>query len=118
MALVCLPVFFSPGSPGQLILGLVICFLTSCMYCAYAPYVDPGDDKLASIAQFAIFFSLVASIVTDAYPDDPAMSILLPMFLAVPIALMVLYEIELLDKVWPLTELDDNGHVRCMGRVI
>ena len=28
IALVCLPVFFSPGSPGQLILGLVICFLT------------------------------------------------------------------------------------------
>ena len=28
VALVCLPVFFSPGSPGQLILGLVICFLT------------------------------------------------------------------------------------------
>eukprot|EP00966_Prymnesium_polylepis_P032515 756088-Prymnesium_polylepis.1 len=30
IALVCLPVFFSPGSPGQLIIGLVICFLTSC----------------------------------------------------------------------------------------
>jgi hypothetical protein len=28
VALVCLPVFFSPGSPGQLILGLVICFIT------------------------------------------------------------------------------------------
>jgi len=28
IALVCLPVFFSPGSSGQLILGLVICFLT------------------------------------------------------------------------------------------
>eukprot|EP00966_Prymnesium_polylepis_P074962 1738943-Prymnesium_polylepis.1 len=28
IVLVCLPVFFSPGSAGQLILGLVICFLT------------------------------------------------------------------------------------------
>jgi len=87
---VCLPVFFSPGSPGQLILGLVICFLTYGMYGVYQPYDDPGDDVLAQMAQLSIFFSLVASIVTNAYPNDPVMSALLPLFLAVSIALMVL----------------------------
>eukprot|EP00966_Prymnesium_polylepis_P211772 4904664-Prymnesium_polylepis.2 len=58
IVLVCLPVFFSPGSPGQLILGLVVCFLTYGMYCMFAPYENPDDDLLASMAQLSIFFSL------------------------------------------------------------
>ena len=72
MALVCLPVFVGPGSPGQLILGLVICFITYGLYCVYAPYEDAGDDVLAQVAQMSIFFSLCASIVTNAYPDECA----------------------------------------------
>jgi len=118
IALVCLPVFFSPGSAGQLILGLVICFLTYGMYCSFAPYEEPADDVLASMAQLSIFFSLVASIVTSAYPDDPLMSALLPLFLAVPISLMVLFEVELLDKMKALTQPDDNGNVPRIGRAV
>ena len=70
IALVCLPVFFGPGSAGQLIIGLLICFLTYGMYGVYAPYEDSGDDILAQMAQISIFFSLCASIVTNAYPDE------------------------------------------------
>jgi hypothetical protein len=40
------------------------------MYCTFSPYEDPADDLLASMAQLSIFFSLVASIVTNAYPDE------------------------------------------------
>ena len=43
---------------------------TDGMYCAYSPYENDSDDLLASTAQLAIFFSLVASIVTNAYPNE------------------------------------------------
>jgi hypothetical protein len=92
-----LPVFFSQGSPGQLILGLIVCFLTcnsagveprllcTCgrligglhpcgatdgMYTHFAPYEGSSDGSLAQLAQLTIFFSLVASLVTNAYPEE------------------------------------------------
>ena len=34
----------------------------------YAPYSDPSDDLLAQCSQIAIFLSMLASLVTDAYP--------------------------------------------------
>ena len=43
VALVCLPVFVSPGSAAQLILGLIICFLT----CDSAPR-DPDSPQVAT----------------------------------------------------------------------
>ena len=42
----------------------------------------------------AIFFSLVASIVTREYPNDPVMSVLLPVLLVVPAVLTFLSEVE------------------------
>jgi len=100
IALVGLPVFFPSGSPGQMILGLIICFLTYGMYGVFAPYDEPSDDLLAQVAQVTIFFSMVASIITNAYPNDPVMSALLPGMLAVPIAMTLvtaLAETELLN---------------------
>mmetsp|Transcript_11696 Transcript_11696/g.29245 ORF Transcript_11696/g.29245 Transcript_11696/m.29245 type:complete len:113 (+) Transcript_11696:2163-2501(+) len=88
------------------------------MYCTFSPYENPADDVLASMAQLSIFFSLVASIVTNAYPDDPVMSTLLPLFLAVPISLMVHFEVKLLDKMKELTQPDDEGNVPHIGRAI
>eukprot|EP00966_Prymnesium_polylepis_P311052 7186477-Prymnesium_polylepis.7 len=85
------------GSPGQLILGLIVCFLTcnsagveprllcTCgrligglhpcgatdgMYTHFAPYEGSSDGSLAQLAQLTIFFSLVASLVTNAYPEE------------------------------------------------
>ena len=88
------------------------------MYGVYQPYDDPSDDLLAQTAQLSIFFSLVASIVTNAYPNDPVMSALLPLFLAVPIALMILFELELLEKFKELVEPDEEGNVKCIGRIM
>jgi hypothetical protein len=88
------------------------------MYGAYQPYDNPGDDLLAQTAQLSIFFSLVASIVTNAYPNDPIMSALLPLFLAVPIALMVLFELELLERFKGLVEPDGDGNVQFLGRIV
>eukprot|EP00966_Prymnesium_polylepis_P121748 2814148-Prymnesium_polylepis.1 len=70
------------------------------------------------MAQLSIFFSLVASIVTNAYPNDPVMSALLPLFLAGPIALMVLFELELLERFKRLMEPDEDGNVQRIGRIV
>eukprot|EP00966_Prymnesium_polylepis_P197104 4567820-Prymnesium_polylepis.1 len=54
---------------------------------------------------------------------SPAMSVLLPMLLAVPIVLLVLFELELPKKLWalvqplmqPLVQLRDDGNVPHIG---
>ena len=46
------------------------------------------------------------------------MSALLPAFLAVPIALMVLFELGLVDQIESLTQPDDDGNISSIGRAI
>ncbi|KOO31505.1 mastigoneme-like protein [Chrysochromulina tobinii] len=106
--LIGLPIFFPAGSPAQLIFGLIICFLSYGAYCVCAPYVENEDDILAQVAQVVIFFSLVSSLVTNAYPNDPIMSALLPALLAVPVILTVLFEMSLLKYLHRFTEPDDR----------
>ena len=42
----------------QLILGLLVCFVSLGMYSKYAPYVKGSDDRLAQVCQVSLFFSL------------------------------------------------------------
>ena len=111
VALVGLPVFLPPGSPGQIIFGLVICFLSYGMYGIYSPYIDYGDDLLAQIAQIMIFFTLLASLITNAYPEDPVMSVLLPGFLAVPPALAFIFETDFLPELKKLLLTREDGSI-------
>ena len=85
--IVGVPVFLPTGSPGQLVVGLLMCFITSCIYASFAPFEDPLDDRLSTVCQLSIFFSLLASIVTNAYPNEPAMAVILPMLLVAPVVL-------------------------------
>jgi len=91
------PVFFPAGSPVQIIIGLLVCFLSALFYGIYQPYIDDDDDLLAQMAQVTIFFSLIASLVTDQYPDNPVMSVMLPVVLATPIAIAIVIETPLFD---------------------
>jgi len=109
--LIGLPIFFPAGSPAQLIFGLIICFLSYGAYCVCAPYVKKEDDILAQVAQVVIFFSLVSSLVTNAYPNDPIMSALLPVLLSVPVILTVLFEMSLLKYLRRFTEPNGEGKV-------
>jgi len=78
VALVGLPVCFTAGSPGQLVLGLLTCFMSYGVYMALAPYTDPNDDKLAQFTQIAVFVALVSKVVLDVYPENEFMARLLP----------------------------------------
>ena len=114
--LVGLPVFFEPGTPGQLILGLVIAFLTFGAYCAFAPYENRSDDVLSAVCQVAIFISLVASIVTNAFPNDPAMSVLLPALLFLPPALSMLFEIKFFEFLSSMLSAEEGKRPGWLGQ--
>jgi hypothetical protein len=118
ITLIGLPIFFPPGSPPQLIFGLIICFLSYGAYCVYSPYVADDDDFLAQVSQVIIFFALVSSVVTNAFPDDPLMVVLLPALLAVPVILTFIFETPLLEYLRSFTEPDRDGNVGLVGQFI
>ena len=70
ICLIGLPIFFEPGSAGQLIVGLLVCFISFGMYASYEPYVKDSDDWLAKVAQVSLFFSLVSSIALKVESDS------------------------------------------------
>ncbi len=70
IALVGLPVFFMPGTLEQLILGLLICFLSFGAYTLLSPYLEPKHDYVSRLCQCQIFFALLAGIVLKAEPSQ------------------------------------------------
>ena len=94
IALVGLPVALPMGSAAQLILGLLICFISACAYAKFAPYADVGDDRLAQVCQLSLFFSLIAAIALKMEYDTsaPALGIILTVLLAVPPVLAFLFQ--------------------------
>ena len=43
ICLLGLPIIFEHGSAAQLIMGLLVCFISSGMYASYEPYVEASD---------------------------------------------------------------------------
>jgi hypothetical protein len=89
--LVGLPVFLPPGSPGQLLCGLIVSFATVCMYATFEPYIDVSDGRLQLVCQFEIFFALLSSLVLKADPQNATLATLLPLMLIVPPTLALIY---------------------------
>ena len=97
ICLIGLPIFFEPGSPGQLIVGLLVCFISFGMYASYEPYVKDSDDWLAKVAQVSLFFSLVSSIALRVESDSSteALGVVLVFTLMVPPVAGFLFESEI-----------------------
>ena len=70
IALVGIPVLTDPGSVEQRAFGMVICFFTTCLLSYFNPYVDPGDNFLAVMAQFEIALVLIFAMVLEQMPDN------------------------------------------------
>jgi hypothetical protein len=115
IALIGLPIFFPPGSPPQLIFGVIICFLSYGAFCAYSPYFRDDDNFLAQVSQVVIFFSLVSSVVTNAFPEDPVMQVLLPVLLAMPVILTIIFYVLVL--VCPCTTSKVTSKVTSKGSI-
>ena len=97
ICLVGLPIFLDPGSSAQLIVGLLVCFISYGMYASYKPYTKGSDGWLSKVCQVSLFFSLVSSIALKMEHDSSteALGVLLLFMLMVPPAAAFLFESEL-----------------------
>ena len=97
ICLIGLPIFVEPGSSAQLIVGLLVCFISYGMYASYEPYIKDSDDWLAKVSQVSLFFSLVSSIALKVESDSSteALGVLLLFTLAVPPVTAFLFESDL-----------------------
>jgi len=94
ICLIGLPIFVDPGSSAQLIVGLLVCFVSYGMYASYEPYIKDSDDWLAKVCQVSLFFSLVSSIALKIESDSSteALGVLLVFTLMVPPVTAFLFE--------------------------
>jgi hypothetical protein len=104
--LVGLPVFLPPGSPGQLLCGLIVSFGTACAFAKFEPYINPSDGRLQLVCQFEIFFALLSSLVLKADPQNRTLAALLPALLLAPPLFALLFT--LLDKDGTATDKDTD----------
>jgi len=97
ICLIGLPIFVDPGSSAQLIVGLLVCFVSYGMYASYEPYIKDSDDWLAKVCQVSLFFSLVSSIALKMESDSSteALGVLLVFTLMVPPVTAFLFESDL-----------------------
>ena len=114
--LVALPIIMPADSPEQIVLGLIICFVTFGAYMMYAPFIDDGDDLLSQICQMQIFFSLLSSIILKTNPNSPAMAFILPLLIGFPPLMGFVFESGILDELKKISAPDDNGWpIPCSG---
>jgi Arc/MetJ family transcription regulator len=95
LALVCMPVWFEPGSVAQLIFGLMVCFLTFGAYTAWAPFAEERANVLAQACQVQIFFALLSAIalsfdVGKTEGSTQSIDLLLTVLTFVPLSITVL----------------------------
>jgi len=88
-------VLFQPGSMYQLVLGLMICFVTFGMYAAFSPFEDSSDQLLSNIAQIHTFFAMAVTILINAYPNNLFIDYLLSGLMFMPVILAFLLESDL-----------------------
>ena len=65
ICLVGFPVFFVNSSLEQLMLGLVVVFISQSVFMWFKPYRDPADNTLQMLCQVGIFFALLSKIILD-----------------------------------------------------
>jgi len=70
VCLVGLPVWFRPGQPEQLVLGLIICFVSFGGYMFLSPFTKSEHDLMSQLCQFQIFFALLAGVVLKTDPTE------------------------------------------------
>lgn len=90
--LIGLMVFFDAGSLGQLVTGLLLCFIYSCTTSYLVPYRSLLDNLLAIVTQLSLFVSMMMALVIEHGAKDPpdVVGTILVVFAVLPTGLAVL----------------------------
>ena len=71
-------IFFFPETPSQILVGLLVAFASSLVYCRLNPFTEDEDNLLSNLTQcqtyFAFFAALVSFISSDEYVNANAES--------------------------------------------
>ena len=67
--LIALPITFPPGSVGQRVLGLIVCFFTSLAYALCSPYEDGCDNILSLVCQIQVMGELEVVLSSAPLPS-------------------------------------------------
>jgi len=83
-----LPIFFgdSASKINNMVVGLILSFLTFAVYMGYAPYNTDENDQLSVVCQSFIFFTLLYGLVKETGTQSPFISLVMPMALFLPLA--------------------------------
>jgi hypothetical protein len=106
VALVGFPVFFVDDSLEQLMIGLVVCFVSVAVFSWFKPYREPSDNTLQMLCQVGIFFALLSKIILD-HPDmtdtqSSVLGVLLVVLVLIPLVITLLHA--LLDPGEPVAD--------------
>ena len=63
-------VFVSQGSATQIVIAMVLAFLSFGVYLRFTPFIKEEDDVIAISAQVSLFFSLFSSLLIKANIDE------------------------------------------------
>ena len=83
------------GSTGQLMFGLIICFITMTVYAKFAPYINSDNNLLETVCQAALFFGLVSKIGLQDEEQHDTLNVLLMVCMLLPPMLAMYMSLEL-----------------------
>jgi hypothetical protein len=95
ISLVGFPVFFVNASLEQLVIGLVVCFISFGVFSWFKPYREPADNTLQILCQLGIFFALVAKVILS-HPDTTDaqsgyLGVMILVLVLAPVALVIVH---------------------------
>ena len=90
--LVGIPALFRPGSVGQFVFGMFVCFISFGTYSYWTPYAESDDDRLQAAAQVEIFCALMMWVASDEVTRSHSMALALTVLLFVPPLIALLME--------------------------
>ena len=81
---------FQPGSVIQLVMGLMISFVTFGFYAAFHPYANHENQQLSNFGQIHTFFIMAVRILIDEYPGNLFLDYLITVLFCLPGVIIVL----------------------------
>ena len=63
-------VLLNPGTASQIVISMLICLFSMRVYAKYEPFINYKHDRLAEVAQWQLFFTLLGALCVKVNLDD------------------------------------------------